>query len=231
MISKKQKTNLFKQKLKTGFKATLIASLILTESILISCERFNGNNNDEGVKMFYVNKKTEEEEELMNLKESETPLKLSLTETFNNFPNTNIQAKMENDKVYVNRGNEKFILNNEEKFNVSFERKEKVYLVGVSNNSLVLSEYLLETSENEINSERTFNFNFLMSKEEKIKSFSIDVSNNKIFVEGIKIDKENNEKKIGIEINLEGLDYYNPTQEGEPINPNFLFKPSRYSEI
>jgi hypothetical protein len=196
MISQKQKTNSFKQKLKTGFQTTIVASLILTESILISCERCNSNN-DKGVNMSHIELQEKNEKNNLNKMIPSFPTeKISLTENFVNVPNTTLFAKMEGDKVLIKEGDKVYSLDNEKKLEHIFEHDGNIYLTGVSEGHLHFSSY-----DKKLEERIDFSYQFL--SQEKNILYSINLEDNQL---KIKSKKESGESDEIFTLRLDSLE-------------------------
>lgn len=187
------KKNSFKQK----FNKFVIMGLILTESILISCERCNNNNdNNKGENMAsQLIEKNQKELSKITYSKTQQERNVTLNENYAKIPNTNLSAKINGNEIHIKDGERTYKLENSKNLSHIFEHDGKIYLSGIKNNHLELEEYNKKI-------EKSNSLSFELIPNEKLSSDTISVKNNELILEG----KKENNKPYKLNINLDRLE-------------------------
>ena len=193
------KFNTQNKSIKKKFNKFIITSLILTESILISCERCNNDDNNKGVNMA---SQLIEKNELSRITYSKTKQErnVTLNENYAKIPNTNFSAKKSGNEIYIRDGEKTYKLENSKNFSHIFENNGTIYLTGVNEGYLHFSSY-----EKSLKEKRDFSFQ-LISSNEKIVSHSINFEEDKLTIKGEKEGGKSNE--IDFNIRLDSLNTF-----------------------
>lgn len=193
MHSHMMKKNSIKQK----FNKFVIMGLILTESILISCERCNNDDNNKGVNMVSQSTKEIEHSRLSTITYSKTQQEknVTLNEKYAKIPNTNFSAKISGNEIHIKEGEKTYKLENSKNFSHIFENNGIIYLTGVNEGYLHFSSY-----EKSLKEKRDFSFQ-LISSDEKIVSHSINFEEDKLTIKGEKEGGKSNEIDFNIRLN------------------------------
>lgn len=193
------KFNTQNKSIKKKFNKFIITSLILTESILISCERCNNNDNNKGVNMA---SQLIEKNELSRITYSKTKQErnITLNENYAKIPNTDFSAKISGNEIHIKDGEKTYKLENSKNFSHIFENNGTIYLTGVNEGYLHFSSY-----EKSLKEKRDFSFQ-LISSNEKIVSHSINFEEDKLTIKGEKEGGKSNE--IDFNIRLDSLNTF-----------------------
>jgi hypothetical protein len=193
------KSSIERKSTKQKISKFIMTSLILTESILISCERFNNKGENMASKSIEQQKETKNPLNQITYSKIEGDKKIILNENYAKIPNTNMSAKKSGNEIYIKDGEKEHKLDNTKNLSQIFEHNGNIYLTGIKNRYLHFSSY----EKNNLKEKTDFSFE-LIQKNKKIVSHSINLENGKMIIKG----KEGESNEINFTINLDSLETF-----------------------